>query len=141
MRKPRVGRPRRSTVAAAAVVLVFLLCGTVVVTGFYIETQLQPTDGHLGTPLYLKFPLCGRSYMLAAGQTATKAQIDAAMPAGFEPFVLEPTIGRIPLFDLVLKCPEYSTPGAHGSVTVFATVIWLHVAPDEYVGYSLEGGP
>ena len=56
-------------------------------------------------------------------------------------FMAEPMIGRIPLVDLIMKCPEYSTPGAHGSVTVFATVIWLHVGPDEYVPYSLEGGP
>lgn len=139
MRRPRLSRPRRSTIAAAGVVLVFLLCVSGLAIGLFIQLELHPIDGRLGLPQRLDFPLCGRSYQLGNGDHGTKSKIDAGMARGYEPYILEPTVGQIPLVDLLTKCPLVPMIGGHGSVA--HTVVWLQVGLDDYVAYELEGGP
>ena len=51
-----------------------------------------------------------------------------------EGVILEPTIGKIPLLGLLTTCPRYKGEFA-------PTGIWLQIGPDEYVAYTLEGGP
>ena len=132
---PRPKRLRRADIAAAGVVLLFLASICVVGAGIFIENELKPTDGRLGVPQYLFFPFCGRSYMLSdAPPYTTITRIDADIAPGFKPFVLEPTIGQIPLVDLLTGCPMNQDG-------FYATGIWLHVGGDEYASYSLEGGP
>jgi hypothetical protein len=64
--------------------------------------------------------------------------IDTSISPGFgEPYILRPTIGDVPLLDLLRECPFYQLPGG----MVRSTVIWLQVGPNDYVSYSLEGGP
>jgi hypothetical protein len=139
MRMPRPKRPRRTTVAAASVVLVVVVCLSVISFGLFIQLRLEPIDGRFGTPQRLPFPLWGRSYVPGNTSHWTKDQIQAAIVPGFKPVILEPTIGQIPLVDIFTKCPVYHFPGVNGNV--FATAVWLHIGPDDYIIYSLEGGP
>ncbi len=69
---------------------------------------------------------------------STKAGLGARV-APDEPYILEPTIGKIPLVDVLTKCPLVQMVGIRGSVAL--TVIWLQVGPDDYWTYALEGGP
>jgi hypothetical protein len=128
---PRPRRPKRQNVAAAIVVLLLAASIAVMGTGFFIEHDLRPTDGAFGLPGRLAFPLCGRSYLLSNLPDQTFR--GAAAWAAAKPFVVEPTIGKVPLFSL-LTCPM-SPDG------FYYTVIWLHVGPDTYASYALEGGP
>jgi hypothetical protein len=136
---PKPGRPRRTTVAATAAVLIFVLCVSVLATGLFVQLELRPIDGRFGQPQALLFPLCGRSYLLGNGDHWTRTQIDEGMSPGYEPDILEPSFGQIPLLDLFRRCPEHPIPGGHGMAT--AVEVWLKVGPDDYVGYGLEGGP
>ena len=128
---PRSRRPKRSDVAATIAVLLVVASIVVMGTGFFIEHELRPTDGAFGLPGRLDFPLCGRSYLLSNLPEQT-FQGGSAGAAGM-PFVVEPTVGKVPLLSL-LTCPK-SPDG------FYYTVIWLHVGPDTYASYSLEGGP
>lgn len=139
MRRPRAGRPRRSTIAAAAVVLVFVLCVSGLAVGLFIQTELRPIDGRFGLPQQLDFPFCGRSYQLGNGSHMTKSQMDAEMTPGYQAYILEPSVGQIPLVDVFTKCPRVPMVGGHGSVA--QTVGFLQVGPDDYAVYVLEGGP
>jgi hypothetical protein len=123
---PRPRRPRGKDIAAGAVVLLFVISILVVGTGFFIAHELQPTDGRFGVPQYLVFPLCGRDYHISNLPEVNAPAVDGA-------FVVEPTIGSIPLLSL-LTCPKNSNGLTY-------TVIWLHVGPDEFASYALEGGP
>lgn len=138
MRVPRPRGPRRSTIAAAGMVLALVLCVSSLAIGLFIEFKLRPIDGRLGLPQRLDF-LCGRSYHLGNGDHITKSQIDSGMTPGYEPYILEPTLGQIPLVDVFTKCPTVPMVGGRGSVTY--TLVWLQVGSDDYVTYALEGGP
>lgn len=127
----RPSRPKRHNVAAAAAVLLLVTSIAVIWTGFFIEHDLRPTDGAFGQPGRLTFPLCGRSYLLSNLPEQTFQ--GAAAGAGSKPFVVEPNLGKVPLLSL-LTCPK-SPDG------FYYTVIWLHVGPDTYASYALEGGP
>lgn len=125
-------RPRREDVFAASVVLLLAVCLGAVAGVFYIATQFKSEGSLFGRPT--RIPACGRSY-LGPGRTWSRAEIDAAIAPGFEPVVLEPTIGQIPLL-------QDGHPTQSGSPVGFcATVVFLHVGADRYVGYALEGGP
>lgn len=132
-------RPSGSTIARAGVLLIFALTVSVLAVGMFIQVELQPIDGRLGLPQRLDFPLCGCSYQLGNEEHWTKAEIGAQVAPGYEPYILEPTIGKIPLADVLTKCPLVPMVGGHGSVA--PTVIWLQVGPDDYWTYALEGGP
>jgi hypothetical protein len=121
---PRPGRPKRSDLAAAAVVLIAILAVSLVVTGLFIQITLKPTDGHFGAPEYLVFPFCGHSYTLVD----STEQTSAVAPG----YVIEPTVGKVPVFSL-LTCPMVG-----GS---YAGHVWLHVGTDKYVQYLLDGYP
>jgi hypothetical protein len=129
---PRPGRPKGKDLAAGAVVLAFLMAVCILGAGIFIAHSLKPTDGRFGVPQYLVFPFCGRSYMLGA-DTAPQTFTRADASAGAGAFVVEPTIGSIPLLSL-LTCPRSPSGLTY-------TVIWLHVGTDAYVEYALEGGP
>jgi hypothetical protein len=133
MRLPRPRRPRRADVAAAGVVALFLACVCVIGLGLFIQHSLRPIGSPFGLPGQLSFPLCGRDYQLSTLDTMTKVQVEGGITSGYEPFVLEPTVGKIPLFDL-FRCPMNKDG-------FYDTVIWLHVGADEYQAYALEGGP
>jgi hypothetical protein len=126
---PGPRRPRRSDIAAGAVVLLLVLSICVVGTGLFIENKLQPSDGRFGLPRMLTFPLCGASYHLSVGGQAPKPS------AGDGSFIVEPTIGQIPLVELFTRCPRWGAAGFR------YTVIYLHDGPDSYSVYELEGGP
>jgi hypothetical protein len=128
---PRPRRPKRSDIAASFAVVLLVLSIAVIGTGFFIQHDLRPTDGPLGLPGRLAFPLCGRSYLLSNPPEQTLQ--GPAAPVAHGAFVVEPTIGKVPLFSL-LTCPK-------GPDGFYYTVIWLHVGPDTYASYSLEGGP
>jgi hypothetical protein len=128
---PRSRRPRRSDVAATMAVVVLVASIVVMGAGFFIVHDLRPTDGPFGLPGRLAFPLCGRSYLLSNLPEQTLQ--GPAAPAARGAFVVEPTIGKVPLFSL-LTCPK-------GPDGFYFTVIWLHVGPDTYASYALEGGP
>jgi hypothetical protein len=121
--RPR--RPKRSDIAAGAVVLAFALAVCVVATGLFIQISLKPTDGRFGVPQYLAFPFCGHGYTLV-DSTEMKSDVQPG-------FVVEPTVGKIPLLSL-LTCPKE----ADGS---YAGHVWLHVGQDKYVEYLLNGYP
>jgi len=106
----------------------------VIGTGIFIQNKLKPTDGRFGVPQYLVFPMCGRSYMLSPNAYSTMARADANISPGSGSFILEPTIGKIPLTDLFTRCPM-TRDG------FYYTVVWLQVGPDTYAEYVLEGGP
>jgi len=97
----------------------------------YIETQFRPEGSLFGRPT--RIPACGRSY-LGPGRAWTRAAMEASITPGFEPTVLEPTIGDLPLI------PWVDQRRIEAGL-VCDTVIYLHVRPDLYVSYALEGGP
>ena len=133
LRIRRPGRPRRGDMLAGAVVLFVAFCVLVTATTFFIEHELRPTGSFFGVPGRLDFPLCGRSYLLGQGDDWTMARIGGPTTPGYGPPILEPTIGKIPLLGL-FSCPM-TRDG------FYYTVIWLHVGPDDYKAYALEGGP
>jgi hypothetical protein len=61
---PRRRRPRRTDVAAAVVVALFICSIIVIAVGAFIAHDLRPTCSMFGLPGRLSFPLCGRSYLL-----------------------------------------------------------------------------
>ena len=121
---PRPRRPRRSDFAAAAVILAAILVVSVVGTALFIQITLKPTDGHFGAPEYLVFPFCGHSYTIVSSAEETYATAPG--------YVIEPTLGDVPLFSL-LTCPTVG-----GSA---ADQVYLHVGPDRYVDYLRNGYP
>lgn len=121
---PRPRRPKRSDIAAGAVVLAAILLVSVVGTALFIQISLKPTDGHFGAPEYLVFPFCGHSYTIVSATEETSASAPG--------FVIEPTVGDVPVFSL-LTCP---TVGASAADSVY-----LHVGPDKYVEYLRNGYP
>jgi hypothetical protein len=114
---------------ASIVVLLLIVCVSVVGLGFFIQHELQPSDGRFGLPQYLAFPFCGADYHLSLGGKAPKPS------AGDGSFVLEPTIGQVPLVEVLTRCPRWGAAGFR------YTVIYLHDGPDSYAVYELEGGP
>ena len=128
---PRPRRPKAKDLVAATAVLLVVASIAVMGTGFFIEHDLRPTDGAFGLPGRLAFPLCGRSYLLSNLPEQT-FEGGSALAAG-RPFVVEPNVGKVPLWSL-LTCPK--NPDGF-----YYTVIWLHVGPDTYAAYALEGGP
>ena len=120
-------RPRREDLVAASLVLL-LFAGVVMIGGlFLIETQFRPEGSAFGLPT--RIPTCGRSFIRDAADVRvfTRAEIEAQMTPGYSPTVLEPAIGEIPLL---------APFEPHCDVLIF-----LHVGPDAYVGYELQGGP
>jgi hypothetical protein len=107
------------------VVLACLLSVCIVGTGLFIQVVLKPTDGRLGVPEYLSFPFCGHGYTLEDPAERTFTQAPG--------FVVEPTVGKVPLLSL-LTCPT----AADGS---YAGTVWLHVGPNTFVSYRLNGYP
>jgi hypothetical protein len=106
------------------VILAAILVVSVVGMALFIQISLKPTDGHFGAPEYLVFPFCGHSYTIVS---STEEMYETA-PG----FVIEPTLGDVPLFSL-LTCP---TVGGSATDQVF-----LHVGPDRYVDYLRNGYP
>lgn len=127
---PKRRRPKRSDVAAAAVVALFICSIVVIAVGTFVAHDLRPTGSMFGIPGRLSFPLCGRSYLLS---NQPGVHIDGPLPSEARTTALEPTLGKVPLLALLTTCPRYDG--------LSPTVIWLHVGGDEYVSYSLEGGP
>jgi hypothetical protein len=125
-------RPSRQDVFAAGMVVLVVVSLSALAGVFYIETQFRPEGSLFGRPT--RIPACGRSY-LGPGRGWTRAEMEAAITPGYEPVVLEPTIGEVPLIPWV----DHRRFGS-GLVTC-DTVIFLHVRPDFYVGYAIEGGP
>ena len=132
---PTGRRVRREDVLAAVIVLVTLACLGVLAGFFFVETQFHPVGGAFGIPTTI--PLCGRWFSRAADSTQvlTRAEIEIGSTPGHAPVVLEPSLGQIPLVALVQPHP---VPAGMSTCDV---VIYLHVGPDAYVGYALEGGP
>ena len=130
--RTRLRRPSRQDVFAASLVLLAGVSLCALAGVFYIETQFRPEGSLFGRPA--RIPACGRSY-LGPGRDWTRAEMEAAITAGFDPVVLEPTIRQVPLVPWV----DQRRTGS-GLVTC-DTVIFLHVGSDLYVGYAIEGGP
>ena len=128
-------RPRREDVLAAVIVLVTLACLGVLAGFLFVEAHFHPVDGAFGIPTTI--PLCGPWFSRAADSTQvlTRAEIETGSIPGHAPVVLQPSLGQIPL--VALAQPH---PVAAGMSTC-DVVIYLHVGPDAYVGYALEGGP
>ena len=128
-------RPRREDVLAAVIVLVTLACLGVLAAFLFVETQFHPSESAFGIPTTI--PLCGRWFSRApdSTQVLTRAEIEIGAIPGHAPVVLEPTLGQIPLLALVEPHP---IPVGMSTCDV---VIYIHVGPDAYVGYALEGGP
>jgi hypothetical protein len=124
-------RPRRQDRFAASLVAVFVTTVIVLSGLLYIEIQFRPEGSLFGRPS--RIPACNRSY-LGPGRGVTRAEIEAGLKPGFEPTVLEPTIGEVPLAPWV---DQRSIEAGQ----VCDTVIYLHLRPDLYVPYGLEGGP
>lgn len=129
----RLRRPRREDVFAGIVVLIAVVCVIALGSIFLIEKEFQPRDGLFGIPT--RIPACGRTYDV--GRQFTRAQIYAGINPGSEPIVFEPLIGLIPL---TAPFEGHQVRLASGEM-VCDTVVFLHVGPDGYVGYGLEGGP
>jgi hypothetical protein len=125
-------RPSRQDVFAASLVLLLVMSFFALAGLLYIVTQFRPEGSLFGRPT--RIPACGRSY-LGPGRTWTRTEMEAAITPGYEPVVLEPTIGEVPLIPLV----DQRRFGS-GLVTC-DTLIFLYVRPDFYVGYAIEGGP
>ena len=92
---------------------------------FLIESQFEPQGSLFGLPSLIR--TCGRDYR-GPGMVFTRAEMDAAITAGFEPVVLEPTIGSIPLGAPFRRARDPCD-----------AVVFLQTGPDEFVGYSLLG--
>jgi hypothetical protein len=131
---PRRRRPKRADVAAAVVIVLFVCSVVVVAVGTFVAHDLRPTGSMFGIPGRLSFPLCGRSYLLSNTPDWSTADVLAAVSPDEQGSILEPTIGKVPLLALLTTCPRYQVQYA-------TTVIFLHVGPDQYAVYSLEGGP
>jgi hypothetical protein len=121
---PRPRLPKRSDFAAAAVVLAAILAVCTVGTGLFIQIALKPTDGHFGAPEYLRFPFCGPSYTLE-----DSTELTSAVAPGF---VVEPTVGKVPVLSL-LTCPTVGGSSADH--------VYLHVGPNQYIEYLRDGYP
>ena len=131
---PRVRRVRREDVLAGTVVAIVII-GVLGLAAFVqIERDFQPEGGALGLPTHIR--TCGRSY-IGPGQTYSLARIEATTVPGSSPVVLEPILGQIPIsayFD------RHHVRIDSGELTC-ATLVFLHVGPDAYLSYGLEGGP
>jgi hypothetical protein len=114
----------------AIVVAGVVFCGSVI----EIEHVFQPEGSLFGRPM--RIPSCGRSYGTGPDVTTlyTWAQIEAVAAPGFAPVVVEPVIGQIPLF------APFTSQQHPAAAQVCDTVIYLHVGPDAYAAYGLQGG-
>ncbi|HET9682193.1 MAG TPA: hypothetical protein VFP19_09155 [Candidatus Limnocylindrales bacterium] len=130
-------KPSRANDLRATGVIVIFVLGIVVLGGYLvIERGFEPQDGFFGLPH--RIPTCGRSYV--AGDRPVRlplAQIEATINPGAEPVILEPTIGMLPL---TAPFEGHSVRLESGEI-VCHTVVYLHVGPDAYAPYGLEGGP
>ena len=124
-------RPSRKDLFAASLVVVFVASLVALAGMFYIEIQFRPEHSLFGRPT--RIPACNRSY-LGPGRGETRAEMEADIPPGFEPTVLEPTVGEVPLV------PWVDQRRIEAGL-VCDTVIYLHVRSDLYLTYALEGGP
>jgi hypothetical protein len=116
------------------VVLLFVCSAVLIAVGTFVAHDLRPTGSMFGIPGRLSFPLCGRSYLLSNSGEWSKADVEKSLMPDETGVILEPTVGQIPLLGLLTTCPRYK-----GEFT--PTGIWLHIGTDEYLAYSLEGGP
>jgi hypothetical protein len=133
---PRTRRRLRWRWVVPAVVL-FAVLGTA--GGWlWIRHEFDPIDPPFGIPRTI--PLCSRTFWHSDQDTrlwtlaearAFEQTANGGTPV--EPIVLEPTIGDLPIFR-----PTY--PWRPPAATC-EMGIWLHVGPDAYVAYTLEGGP
>lgn len=125
--------PSREDLRAAGIAAVAVLVLAALVAVALIERNFEPRGG-FGRPQ--RIPACGRSYR-GGEATFTLAQIRAAINPGGSPVIFEPVVGELPL---TAPFEDHRVRLASGE-TVCDTVVYLHVGPDAYAGYDLEGGP
>ncbi len=128
------GRPRREDVLATAVVAIAI--GGAVTLGSFVlvERAFEPQDGPFGIPH--RIPTCGRSYLGGQGSISIE-QIQSTITPGASPVVFEPVLGMLPLWAPFDASRVRLDTGGE----VCTTVVFLHVGPDAYAAYGLEGGP
>lgn len=116
-------------------VVAFVALGTAVLAGYVtIERDFEPQNGPFGVPA--RIVTCGRSY-IGGHHTSSLAQIQAAIAPGYSPVVFEPVLGMLPL-TAPFECHPIRLASGE---TVADTLVYLHIGPDTYAAYALEGGP
>ncbi len=126
-------RPRRfrgeNLLAGTTVGIVILGVAGVAAFG-QIERDFQPVGGPFGLPTHIR--TCGRSY-IGPGQTYSSPVADGSS----SPVAFEPVLGQLPLFAYF---DSHRVRLASGEM-VCQSLVFLHLGPQAYVSYGLEGGP
>lgn len=126
-------RPTREDVHLALLVLIVAVGAVITIGGVLVARTFEPQDGLIGRPTRLS--ACGRNYDGdRENRTWTRVQVDESMSPGATPVIFEPVIGLLPLF-----APLSGTHDFNG-VQLCDTVVFVHVGPDAYAPYALEGG-
>jgi len=130
----RWSKPTRQDVRLGLLASVCLAAGLVVAAALWIIIRFEPDGGLLGRPSLIT--ACGgRHYRPDGGVTWTRAQVDGSIAPELTPTIFEPVIGQIPLGALFSGSRDFN------GVQVCDTVVFLHVGPDAYEPYALQGGP
>lgn len=125
---------QREDLALAAVLAVVVVGVGLLGSVILIQKEFDPRGGLFGIPH--RIPTCGRSYVGGDGTTSLE-QIEATITPGYSPVLLEPVLGMLPLWaPFETKRVRLDT-----GEEVCDTVVFLHVGPDAYASYGLEGGP
>lgn len=128
-------RVRREDLLAGLLLTVFVVSVALLISIVMIAHWFEPQGSLFGRPT--RIWTCGRSYRTDPGpqQIWTRSRIDAGIAPGYEPVIFEPVVGQIPLF-----APLAGRRDFHG-FQVCDTLVFLHVGPDAYLVFALEGGP
>ena len=126
-------RPSREDVRLGLLISFVVSCAVVGLGAFLVGRWFEPEGWLFGPPTHIA--ACGRDYMRGTGGTWTRAQVDESLAPGLTPTVFEPVIGEIPLF-----APLSGTRDFNG-FQVCDTVVFLHVGPDAYEAFAMQGGP
>ena len=132
MARPSRPRIRREDVFAGIIVAAFVVSVLILVALVLVAQWFEP-DGFLGRPGRIQ--ACGREYQLGAGRVWTRDDIDAAVAQGAGAEVFEPVLGQLPLLAPLTGKIRFN------GFEVCDTLVWLHVGPNAYLAYALEGGP
>ena len=132
-RRVLLRRPAPEDVRLGLLVAVIVAGVIALVGGLLIVHWYEPQDGLFGRPARLA--ACGRDYVRERDTTLTLVQVNEGVPAGMSATIFEPVIGQLPLGAL------FSGPRDFNGVQVCDTVVFLHLGPDVYAPFELQGGP
>ena len=130
---PRQRRPSPEDLRLGLLIALVSVCAVIAIGAFLVSRWYEPAGSLFGWPTHI--PACGHDYARDTDQTWTLAQVDDSLTPGLAPTIFEPVIGEIPLLSVLSGTRDFN------GVQTCDTVVFLHVGPDAYAVFAMQGGP